>query len=152
MGTVIISVRAEDAERLQEMARRENKSVEEVIHGFVEQNEAPLAKRFAGAEAYLAKLFAYARRYWHEHGLDQRAALTDEQLTEQFWCIDPEGIPRLNEDKDKVSLPPDHLADYLAMVWAENPEGETEPPLDYRKILNEEFPAYLLNRMQRNNE
>lgn len=77
----------------------------------------------------------------------KRLALTDEQLDEQFGCIDPEGIPHLQSDQDQVTLPHDGL---LAMAQAAEREGlkATEPDIDYRQILNEEFPDYLWRRMQ----
>jgi hypothetical protein len=69
----------------------------------------------------------------------ERLALTDEQLDEQFWCIDPQGIPRLKSDQEKVRLPQDGLLAMLENVWQDNPSGEVEEPINYREILNEDW-------------
>jgi hypothetical protein len=93
------------------------------------------------------KLYAQARAYWREINDTERLSLTDEQLDEQFWCFDSQSIPRLKSDQDKVILPPDGL---LAMAEASEREGFSapEPEIDYRQILNQEFPEYLRKRMQ----
>jgi hypothetical protein len=36
------------------------------------------------------KFYPVARRYWKEVGDEERLALTDEELDEQFWVIDHE--------------------------------------------------------------
>jgi hypothetical protein len=151
MADLVISER--DAERLREIARRENRPVEEIVSQMIDvyasrrNNGEAQAQPGKERSSYMQKLYAQARQYWQNVNDTERLSLTDAQLDEQFWCIDPEGIPRLKSDQDKITLPPDGL---LAMAQAAEREGfsATEPDIDYRKILNEEFPDYLWRRMQ----
>ena len=151
MANLVIN--EQDAKRIREIAEREKRPVEEVVSQMIEayasRRETGGAQVEMGKErsSYMMKLYAYARRYWESVSDSERLSLTDEQLDDQFWCIDPEGIPRLNSDQDKITLPPDGL---LAMAQAAELEGlsATEPAIDYRKILNEDFPEYLWRRMQ----
>jgi hypothetical protein len=145
----------DDAQRLREIAERENRPIEEVISRMIEiytqHNQAPV--QADDVRSYHAKLYKYARRYWQQEGNTERLALTDEQLDEQFWCIDPEGIPRLKSDQGSVSLPSsDGVLAYLNELWKSNPSGEVEEPFDYREFLNKEFPEYLMRRMQENDD
>jgi hypothetical protein len=59
------------------------------------------------------KLYRKARDYWQRVGDHERLALTDRELDEQFWLIDPDGVPRLKSDQAFVILPHDPLADFL---------------------------------------
>ena len=59
------------------------------------------------------KLYQKARDYWRQVGDEARLALTDRELDEQFWLLDPEGIPRLKTDQDMVELPPDPLEGFV---------------------------------------
>ena len=140
-----------DAERLRELALRENRPVEEIVTQMIDvyaarrrNEEAQASKAHSG---YIVKLYGQARTYWQRVNDTERLSLTDEQLDEQFWCIDPEGIPRLKADQDKVTLPHDGLLTMLEAVWQDNTTGEVEEPINYREILNKDFPDYLMRRM-----
>jgi hypothetical protein len=63
----------------------------------------------AALKAMRPKFYARARAYWQQVGDQERLALTDEQLDEQFWLFDHEGIPRLKSDKGKFRILPDPL-------------------------------------------
>lgn len=43
-----------------------------------------------------SQIYERARRYWHEQGKTDRAALSDTELDVQFWTFDKDGIPRLH--------------------------------------------------------
>ncbi|MBX3084395.1 MAG: hypothetical protein KF716_22350 [Anaerolineae bacterium] len=135
--------------RLQQLAARQNRPIEAILDEMLTQfeDDPPLKSR----TAYMAKLYAYARAYWQRVNDTERLLLTDEQLDEQFWCIDPEGIPRLKSDRDEFHLPDNSAYTLLETIWQDNPAGETEEPINYRDILNKDFPAYLIHRMQGNN-
>jgi hypothetical protein len=60
--------------------------------------------------------YEMAREYWREVGDQERLALTDEELDEQFWVIDHEGIPRLKSEQDKVQLPEHPLAKIIGII------------------------------------
>jgi len=60
-------------------------------------------------QKFRAKLYKKAHDYWQRTGNRERLAMTDDQLDEQFWLIDHEGIPHLKSDQDSVDLPPDPL-------------------------------------------
>lgn len=117
-----IAIREHDAERLNQIAQRENRSVEDVvaqlIDGYVAQHGTGEASPVRSG--YLTRLYAQARAYWRETNDADRLALSDEQLDEQFWCIDPEGIPRLKSDQNHVAVPADGLSAFLEQVWQDN--------------------------------
>jgi hypothetical protein len=144
MANLIISEQL--IERLQRFAAKQNLPVEAVLDEMLTHYEDERER-----SDYTRKLYAQARAYWQRTGDADRLSLTDAQLDEQFWCIDPEGIPRLKLDQDKVTLPSDGLLNFLETVWQENVSGEVEEPINYRDILNKEFPAYLKHRIQGNN-
>ena len=143
MANLIIN--EQDIQRLRDIAKRENRPIEEIVSQMIENYASHSDNRLVDAprgdahSGYRLKLYAQARRYWEATHDAQRLSLTDAQLDEQFWCIDPEGIPRLKSDQDVITLPSDGL---LAMVQLAEREGFTaiESDVDYRKILNEDFP------------
>src|SRR5262249_49354617 len=103
MADLVINDR--DAERLRELARAENLPIEElvthIIDSYAARSQNIEAQPEVGGERteYMSKLYAYARKYWSSVNDTQRLALRDDELDEQFWCIDPEGIPRLKSDQ-----------------------------------------------------
>jgi hypothetical protein len=144
-----------DAQRLREIAEREHRSVDEVISQMIEiytqRNTQIIAQD--PVTGYRQKLYKTARNYWQRAGNVERLALTDEQLDDQFWCIDPEGIPRLKSDQGTVNVPSSEGAlAYLESIWKDNPKGEVEAPINYREILNKDFTEYLAHRMQANDD
>lgn len=108
-----ITVSDEVAERIHEIAHRENRSTDEVVKMLIEryvpqttleEDEAYLLSDPRIQEALKAmrpKFYARARAYWQQVGDEERLALTDEQLDEQFWLFDKDGIPRLKSDAGK---------------------------------------------------
>ncbi len=110
-----LEIRPDLAARLQDLAERENRSVDQVLESLLpaqpapdeEDNRIPLHMR--------PMFYRRARRYWKEIGDTERLALTDEQLDKQFWVFDTEGIPRLKSEQRTIVLPDDPL---MAMAEA----------------------------------
>src|SRR5690349_12808309 len=113
MANLIISQKL--AERLQEIARRENRPVEDILESWVAHytpvsagpadndievppditDEQQKATYRAAIRQMRPKLYEKAREYWRKAGDVERLKLTDAELDQQFWTIDHEGIPRL---------------------------------------------------------
>lgn len=145
---------AQLVERLQAIAAREKRSVEDILKTFIERYPVPAPPPDAQEiEASLRRLrqkaYAQARAYWQSVGNTERLALTDAELDEQFWLFDGEGIPRLKSEQGEVKLPEGSLY-RLAEIAAEANiefEGTDAPDGDYDRILNDEFADYLISRM-----
>jgi len=73
----------------------------------------------------MRKVYEIVREYWQKHGDTDRLALTDEQLDEQFWLIDYEGIPRLKTEQGTITLPPDPLEALIGLL-GDGPEDLSE--------------------------
>lgn len=118
------------AETLVAIAQREKRPVEAVLATMVEQYQAhtdTAAPRHnvvvaevpadvqdedayrAAVQATRPTLYRMARDYWEKVGDQTKRALTDEQLDEQFWLIDPNGVPRLKGEQGTIDLPSDPL-------------------------------------------
>jgi len=95
-------------QKLNEIARQENRPVDEVMDELLE-NYALQHEQDRQMREFRAKLYKMAREYWHKAGDQTRLALTDAELDEQFWLFDQDDIPRLNSDKGKVDVPPSPL-------------------------------------------
>ncbi len=109
-----LTIRGKTAERLQDIARREQRPVEAVIDALLNRYETSVSDPEHSQEEtwqreFRAKLYAKARDYWQRTDNRERLALTDDQLDDQFWLIDHEGIPRLKSERGAVDLPPDPL-------------------------------------------
>ena len=104
------------ATRLEQVARQQNKRVEEVLSEAVDLIEAQAAESLTPEQQFMRKVYEIAREYWQKHGDTDRLALTDEQLDEQFWLIDYEGIPRLKTEQGTITLPPDPLEALIGLV------------------------------------
>ena len=99
------------ARQLQAIAERENRPVEAVLKSMVSQY--PVAPPSAATELderdpvrrVRRKVYAKARQYWQSVGDTDKAALTDDELDDQFGAFDEEGIPRLKFEL-KSSQPP----------------------------------------------
>lgn len=157
-----ITISDELARRLRDLAQRQNRTVEEFLADVVEQVTPPAPQRPARIEddpRYQAaqkklrpRYYERARRYWAEVGDNERLGLTDEQLDEQFWLFDQDGIPRLKSDQGKVAIAPDPLLEMAKDAWEAAQSGQesaqpTQPDTqadDIRHILNTEFVDYLL--------
>jgi hypothetical protein len=137
------------AERLRQIAERENRPVEEVLKTLVEQYPAELPADPAIDEAndvvkrVRRKAYSKARHYWQSVGDTAKAALTDEELDLQFGAFDEEGIPRLKSELKSLEPPVGSLA-YAAKI-AREADIRTNNPIDASRadyILNEEFADY----------
>lgn len=143
------------AERIQQIARQEERSVEEVLSAMVTQYKPrPGSDDLPDADdlARQVRLAAYeqARAYWRRSGDTQRAAMTDKQLDEAFWLFDAEGVPRLKEDRDEVILPEGSLHRAGQVIRSAGfQSGQTDVSARSRQILNNEYPDYLLSRLNR---
>ncbi len=119
MANLMISEKL--AERLQRLATRQQRPIEAILEEMMAKYEddpllADVPDDVQDKAAYVKalrevrpKLYAMARDYWRRTGDQARLALTDEQLDEQFWVIDPDGVPRLKSDQGSIELPPDPL-------------------------------------------
>jgi hypothetical protein len=125
MANLVIS--DELAERLRQLAARQRRPLEEILQEMMTQYEhdpllVEVPESVQDKAAYLRalrevrpKIYAIARNYWRRVGDPERLALTDEQLDEQFWVIDPYGVPRLKSEQDTVQLPPDPLDEIVGL-------------------------------------
>ncbi len=123
MSEVILS--GDLAERLQEIAQHENRPVESVIRSLIEsyvpsaspEEETPFE---AALHQLRPRLYQQARNYWRKTGNIDRLTLSDEELDEQFWLIDNQGIPRLKSDQGQVDQPPVPLESVAEVLDEEN--------------------------------
>ncbi len=144
--------------RLEQIAQQENRPVEDVIKSMVEQHESaqsPSSDQPAKTEAIKQvqrKLYRIARKRWQALGDMEKAALTDEQLDEQFDVFDEQGIPRLKSEMNSVEPPPGSLA-YAARIFEDSDFHSGQPDLAERsrEILKEHFADDLLKQMRDSN-
>jgi len=124
------------AQRIQEIANRDNISPEAFLRALVEQYDPSprpassltdadidipedIQDKAAYCEAVRRvrpKLYRIARRYWAKVGDRERLSLTYEALDKVFWLIDHEGIPRFKDEKDQLELPPDPMDDLFGLL------------------------------------
>lgn len=150
------------AEKLNQRAEREHRSIEAVLDALLEVQSAPeVAPRIEDDPRYqearrqlMPKLYARARRYWEKHGDQERLALTEAEFNERFWFFDAEDVPRLHGDEAVINEQNALLRDEFQRLYEEsireragNPISEHD--LDTRTILNTEFVEYLEKRMDR---
>ncbi len=105
----LIEIRPDLATKLREKAERENRSVDDILEAYMSNNSATDDFSNDIIRSIRAGFYERARRYWKETGNLERLALTDEQLDEQFWLFDIEGIPRLKSERGTITLPDDPL-------------------------------------------
>ncbi|MEP7290066.1 MAG: hypothetical protein ABI947_30325 [Chloroflexota bacterium] len=124
-----LAISGQLAEQLNEIAQREQRSLEEVLATMVarynaaetlppmqsDATEDKKAYRIAVQQMRL-KLYQVARRFWQSVGDEAHLALTDEQLDQQFWLIDGDGIPRLKSEQGSLTLPADPLETLVGLV------------------------------------
>jgi hypothetical protein len=94
-----------------------------------------------------------ARRYWRGTN-DPRQTLTDDELEDQFWLFDQDGIPRLHSDQGKVAVaenPLQSILDLVALDSAMWSFGDAARHISERsrEILRNEFGDYLIAHMKR---
>lgn len=136
------------AQKLQQIAERENRSIEEILnamiagYAIVEAEDDNQAERL---QQIRYKIYGKARQYWQSVGDHERAALSNEDLEESFGAFDEEGIPRL---KSELGAPRPGTMAYAAQIIADL-EPITLNEIDVTetdKILDQEFADYLLKQ------
>jgi len=103
-----ITLRLDIIEKLNEIARQENRSIEETLDDILEKRLLQ-HQQDRQMQEFRAKLYKMARDYWRKVGDQERLALTDAELDEQFWLFDQDDIPHLKSDQGKVNVPPSPL-------------------------------------------
>ncbi|MBX3082078.1 MAG: hypothetical protein KF716_10630 [Anaerolineae bacterium] len=151
-------------EQLEETARRENRSVESLIASLLSErthslppqlsqaNAVEVERREAILKADRLRMYARARTYWAKEN-NPRQHMTDDELEEQFWLFDQNGIPRLKSEQGTINVPESPLQSILDSV-SNNPEvwsfGKANlTPERMREIMKTEFVDHLLARMNR---
>jgi plasmid stability protein len=121
------------AERLRAIAEREHRSPEDALRSVLTYYEAhtqPAVAQNADVQAALLrmrpKLYERARRYWQQTGDAERLKLTDEQLDEQFWLFDEQGVPRLKSDQAAIPVQNDPLVEIAEMALSQGWGSERE--------------------------
>jgi hypothetical protein len=147
---------AEIVRQIQEIADQEHRSIEDVVSSMLAQyrpqqlddstelNAAELARRTRLA------IYERARRYWREEGDLERAGMTDDEMDEQFWLFDAEGIPRLTSERNAIELPASslhHAGQVLASAGFRS--GQSDISTQARHILDDEYADYLMERHNR---
>lgn len=149
-------IRNEDiARRVLNLAARHNQSVEELLDTMLTPLETkqphpePHIDVDAEIKRYRHKIYAEARAYWERMGDTERLQLTDDDLDEQFYLIDSDGVPRLKSEAHLVEILPGS-GPWIAEVMRKMPVHTDRiiDPADADDILNAEFADYLLNRME----
>jgi hypothetical protein len=137
--------------RLREIAEQQQRSIEEVLLGFIDQfqetnSETPTPTPANDRVRQLRlKGYARARRYWQQVGDTERAALTDEELDERFWMFDEEDIPRLKGDDAR----PNALMRLLELSQRSPIDlGDEDVSSDMYETLQDDYADYLLRRME----
>jgi hypothetical protein len=96
--------------RIQALVEREHKTVDEVLETYLPVSDD---NRMVDEPYTLDQMYTQARRYWDDQSMMARAELTDQELDEQFWGFDPDGIPRLKSDEGLFEV-----AESSALDWA----------------------------------
>jgi hypothetical protein len=101
------TLQVKDEEVYRKLMENGGAMLDDVLRDLLRQ-EAQLKEKVRTPEAllrdYRRKVYAQARRYWQETVNTGRLALTDDELDEQFWQFDDEGVPRLKSDRGGFEL------------------------------------------------
>lgn len=100
-----LTLRDDLAERLREIAGREDRPIDELVESLLLQYET--SHETQRLREFRMKLYEMARDYWQTVGDEARLSLSDEELDQQFWLIDQDGVPRLKSDEGQFELDPD---------------------------------------------
>lgn len=143
------------AKDLQQIAEREHRPVEDVLKTMVEQYPSqPLVERVERDPVKQAryKIFELARQYWASTGDLAKAAMSNEELDEEFSAFDEEGIPRLRSEVDSPQPPVGSLA-YAAKIAERGNFRSGNPDLARRsrEVLEEHFAEDLVRRTKGEN-
>lgn len=140
------------ARQLADIARRENRSPDEIVVSLIRRYVPPIDDSESQEEAIQQmrrRFYAKAREYWRQTNNSERLALTDEELDEQFWLFDVDGIPRLKSEQGEIDLPDGSLAKFAQEAQeAGFHSGRSDISTRSREILNNDFANYLLARMK----
>ena len=136
-----IVVNEQLAQRLKKVAERQHKPIEDVLTEAVTLIEAKAADSLTPVQQMRRKVYEIAREYWQKHNDSERLALTDEQLDDQFWLIDHEGIPRLKSEEGTFYLPPDPLEEMIGWI--------KDAPPDLSESVRETMDAYYRTKYDR---
>jgi hypothetical protein len=148
MEMAMLHIHDEDlARRLLSIAEQENRPVEAVLEALLATYETTSVDPQATVSQVRRKAYAKARRYWQEVGDTTKAALTDDELGEQFGRFDMEGIPRLKSEL-KSSEPPVGSLAYAAKIANQSHLQSGRPDLARRsdEILDAALAEDLLKR------
>lgn len=151
----IIEIHDEESlRRLQQIAEREQRSVDDVLKTMIDRYlvESPAVEKrdpSEGVRRVRQKAYAKARRYWESVGDSAKASLTDEELDEQFGVFDEEGIPRLKSELESLEPPPGSGA-FAAKIAGQSGLRSGRPDLARRsrQILDEHFADDYLKQMK----
>lgn len=142
------------AERLRELSARENQPIEGFLRLLLSRYEENSPEEQSLSQSPPSqterirrtrlKVYADARRYWELHDNPARAALTDEQLDEQFWYFD-RGVPCLHGDD--VQPPSNPLLEMAISAREQGLELDSHfAARDSRAILEQDLADDLIRR------
>ena len=134
-------------EQLEETARRKNRSVESLITLLLSEHKTQQISgdstdRQNALRESRFKLYDVARRYWKK-AADPRQHMTNDELEEQFWLFDQDGIPRLKSEQGTIDVPESSLQSIVDSinnnpdVWSFGKANLT--PERIREIMKTEF-------------
>ncbi len=146
-----LTLRDDLVQRLQQIANQEHRRVDDIVETLLNHYD-PIKSGDLVLEGDLHQdrlhIYDRARAYWQRMD-DSRQHLSNEDLEQRFWLIDPNGIPRLKDEQSTVKLPVDPLVQILEMAEAERTiqwrvTNDFEGAKD---ILNREYTNHLLTRL-----
>lgn len=119
---------------LRRVAAQRNTTPEALLRDLLEAD-------YYSVENVQKRIYERARKYWREHGDTERAALTDDELHEQFWLFTPDGIPRLQSDKAVIDDPGMHplVRSSLELERLGLPGGPPDLSQNFKKYLHESW-------------
>ncbi len=110
-----LTLRDDLVQRLQQIANREHRHLDDIVETLLNHYD-PIQTGALLLEDELRqdrlRIYDRARVYWQRIG-DSRQHLSNEELDQRCWLIDPDGIPRLKEEQAMVELPVDPLIQIL---------------------------------------
>jgi len=125
---------------LEAIARQENRTPKDVLRAIFAQYRAASATNPGSVREVQLLTYARARRYWQSVGNQKRLALTDDQLDQQFWLFDQDGIPRLKSDEGQVEILPGPWAGFVGLLDDET--KATHLSESVRETLARQTPQY----------
>jgi hypothetical protein len=146
-----LTLRDDLVQRLQQIASQEHRRLDEIVETMLDRYDPSVTSELVLEEERRQdrlRIYERARRYWRQHS-DVRQQLSNEDLDEQFWVIDPDGIPRLKDEQSNIELPADPFVRMLEMA-------ESDPTVQWRsmsgpestkEVLNREYTDHLLARL-----